>query len=164
MAEFLAESPVLGPGFLLQELSGYGTATPIAAAYKPGSRVIISATISAVQHTAVQTAWIYEAPWACKVLAVRFNCTVISSDTTPPTLDVLKATADSVDPASGTSILAATLNLHTIVANTRQELALTATKSVLLLNAGDQLGFSIGGHAATALAGGGLQIELAQIG
>jgi hypothetical protein len=167
MALFVAENPVLGVLTTLQEASGYAgapAASPTVTAYKPTTREVVSVNVDVVTFAATGTKWIFEAPWNCKILNARFNCSVISSDATPPTLDCLKVTADATAITSGTSILAATVNLHTIVANTRQELTLTATKSVLLMNAGDQLGISVAGHAPTGLVGGNLQIEIAQIG
>lgn len=164
MALFVNEQPVLGPLTKVNELSGYGAGTPVSNNYKPVTRHVVNIPVNVAAIPASGDSWAWEAPWPCQVVAARFNCTTISSDATPPTLQLYKVTADSTAPSSGTALFASAVNLHTIVANTRQEIGLTATAASLLMNAGDQLGITIGAHAATGLVGGNLQVEIVQLG
>ena len=154
----------MGPTSTIQELSGYGAGNPVANNFKPTSREVIDVPVLAVAAAAGQ--YIFQAPWQCQVVGVRFNLTVIS--TGAATLSVERIIGDGVAPAAanGTTIIlmtTATINLQSTV-NTRQNVALsTAAGSPLILNAGDQLAL-FQSAASTGLAGANVQIEIAQIG
>lgn len=159
---FRNEAPNLGLQTTLQENSGYGAGSPKLNNYKPTTREMVDVTIqAAAQHV---SQWVYQAPWKCQVIAIHENHTVAS---TSGTLDVVKIMADSVAPAAanGTTIITMlTAPMSTAgVANTRQNLALTATAASLVLNPGDQLAVVAGG-TATNYAGGIVQIEIVQLG
>ena len=162
MAIFKNENPVLGAKTALTEYSGYGSGNPKAASYKPTTREIIQVPI---QAASALSQWVFQAPWKCQVLGAHFNCTTAGAAVTAT---VEKIMADGVAPAAanGTTIinvLASTVPMNP-TANTRANFApSTAAGSPAILNAGDQLAVFLSG-APTALVGGLLQIEIAQIG
>jgi hypothetical protein len=167
MSLFRDEFPVLGAGTQVKELSGYGTGTPLVSYFKPTTREILSTPITAVTHTAANlSGFIYQAPWTCQVVGVHYNCGVAAA---AGVLSVERIIGDGVAPAAanGTTIIlltAATMTLSGFAANTRQNVALsTAAGSPLVLNAGDQIA-SFLSASPTSLAGGILQVEVAQIG
>lgn len=166
MSLFRNESPNLGASTSVQEVgaSSTSTATLVTSNYKPFTREMVDFQLSAVANTAANlTGWVYTAPFACQVIAIRYNAAVVSSAATA-VLDIQKIVADAVAPGSGTTLLASTYNLDTATAaNTRVNIPLTATAASLVLKAGDQIAFNIN-TAPTALAGANVQIEIAQIG
>lgn len=163
MPLFKDENPQLGPTTSVKEFSGYGAATPVVNYFKPQTREIISVPLAAASGV---TAYVYQAPYACQVVGIHFNCTTAAG---AGVLSVERIIGDSVAPAAanGSTIIlltAATLTLSGATANTRQNLALSvAAGSPLVLNAGDQIAYFLS-TAPTSLVGGNLQIEIAQIG
>lgn len=165
MSLFRNENPNLGPLTTVNEvaLSNVSNTTTVSNNFKPSTREIISVPLAAASAT---SAYVYQAPWQCQVVGIHFNATTAAS---AGVLSVERIIGDSVAPAAanGTTIIlltAATATLSGFTANTRQNLALSvAAGSPLILNAGDQIAYFLS-TAATALVGGNLQIELAQIG
>jgi hypothetical protein len=163
MSLFRNENPNLGSTTTVQELSGYGTGTPVVNNFKPGTREVLSVPLAAASAL---TQYIFQAPWQCQVVGIRYNCTTAAA---AGVLSVERIIGDTVAPAAanGTTIIlltAATATLSGFTANTRQNLALsTAAGSPLILNAGDQVAYFLSA-APTSLVGGDLQIEIAQIG
>jgi hypothetical protein len=163
MSLFRDENPALGPLTQVKELSGYGTGTPVVNYFKPGTREMIAVPLSATSNL---TQYIFQAPWACQVVGVHFNCTTAAG---AGVLSVERIIGDGVAPAAanGTTIIlltAATMTLSGFLANTRQNVALsTAAGSPLVLNAGDQIALFLSA-APTSLAGAYVQVEIAQIG
>ncbi len=173
MALFRDESPALGRLTTLAEISGYaGSGYPAAGEplqnyYKPTTREIIDIQFNAVINAGSNlTGYIYQAPWQCQVVGVRYNCTTAAG---AGVLSLERIIGDSVAPAAanGTTIIlltAATMTLSGFAANTRQNVALsTATGSPLILNAGDQLAYFLSA-VPTSLVGGNVQIEIVQLG
>ena len=161
MSLFRNENPNLGPSTSVQELSGYGSGQPVANNYKPTTREVISAVIPIT--AASSGTYIFQAPWACQVLAIHMNATVIS--TGAATALVEKITADGVAPAaSGTSIvpLHTAVDVHGLTVNTRINVTLVTTAASLLMAAGDQL--AIFTSASTVGLAGYVQVEVAQLG
>lgn len=162
MSLFRDENPALGAQTSVKELSGYGTGNPIVSYFKPGTREILSIPLSATSPT---TQWIFQAPWACQVVAAHFNSTTAGAAST---LTVEKIMADAIAPAAanGTTIinvLASTVSLAS-TANTRVNVGPSAAAgSPSILNAGDQLAIFISA-TPTGLAGAYLQVEIVQIG
>jgi len=162
MPLFRDENPALGPTTTVKELSGYGSATPVVAYYKPGTREILDIPLA---PAGTITQWAYQAPFTCQVVGMRLNWTVQS--TGAANLSVVRVTADSLAPqaANGTTVILLTSAVVSLqgTANTRQNLTLsTASGSPLILNPGDQIGLFSSASAAGLV--GNLQIELAQIG
>lgn len=167
MSLFRNENPNLGPQTTVQELSGYGAGNPVPSNFKPTTREVLSVPLSAVINaTGNLTGYIFQAPWQCQVVAIRFNCTTAAA---AGVLSVERIIGDSVAPAAanGTTIIlltAATATLSGFNANTRQNLALsTASGSPLVLNAGDQIAYFLSA-VPTSLVGGEVQIEIQQLG
>lgn len=162
MSLFRNENPNLGPTTTVQELSGFGAGNPVANNFKPTTREMVDVTMqAAAQHV---TQYLYQAPWACQVIAVHENHTVASAS---GTLDLVKIIGDGQAPtstynATSVKLLNAGPMSTAGTANTRQNLALVAGSAVLM-NAGDQLAIVASG-TATGYAGGIVQVEIAQIG
>src|SRR5882762_4823065 len=108
MSLFRNESPNLGSTTTVNEVgaSATSTATLVSNDYKPATREMVDFQLSAVANTAANlTGYVFTAPWACKVVAIRYNAAVVSSAATS-VLDIQKITADAVAPGSGTTLLA----------------------------------------------------------
>ncbi len=132
--------------------------------FKPTSREFV--TVTQLAAASLANEWIYQAPWACQVVAVRCNFTVTS---TSGTLNIVKITGDTVAPSTadnaGTvrNIVSSPLSLSG-VANTRVNGVMnTAAGNPTFLAAGDQLAYQLAG-TLTGLVGLTFQVELAQIG
>jgi hypothetical protein len=161
---FRNENPVLGPSTQVNEQGTLASnSTLVSNNFKPGTREIFSIPLAAASAL---TAYLFQAPWACQVVAIRYNCTTAAA---AGVLSVERIIGDAVAPAAanGTTIIllsAATATLSGFAANTRQNLALSvAAGNPLVLNAGDQIAYFLS-TAPTSLVGGVLQIEVAQIG
>lgn len=162
---FRNENPVLGP---LTQVNEQGTlqsnATLVNNNFKPTSRHIIDVPLVAV--AGVNSQWVFQAPWQCQVVALRFNGTVVGAASN---LSIERITADGIAPAAanGTTIIlltAAVFALNTFTPNTRVNIALSvAAGNPTVLNAGDQIAFFVSASDA-GLLGANVQIELAQIG
>src|SRR5882724_941870 len=122
---FRNENPVLGP---LSQVNEQGTlasnATLVSNNFKPTSRHIFSIPLVAASSL---TAYLFQAPWQCQIVAIRYNCTTAAS---AGVLSVERIIGDSVAPAAanGTTIIlltGATATLSGFTANTRQNLALS---------------------------------------
>lgn len=163
MSLFRDENPALGPTTTVKELSGTGAGTPVVNYFKPTTREIVTASLLAAGGANSQ--WVFEAPWACQVVAIRFNGTVVGAASN---LSVEKITADATAPAAanGTTIVLLTnavFALNSFTPNTFVAPALSAVSGALNLNAGDQIALFVSA-ASTGLLGAVVQIELAQIG
>lgn len=162
---FRNENPNLGPLTTVNEIALTSTSSVTVASsnLKPGTREIISVPLIAAGGANSQ--WVFQAPFACQVVAIRFNGTVVGAASN---LSIEKITADGLAPAAanGTTIVlltAAVFALNTFTPNTRANLALSAVTSANLLNAGDQIALFVSA-ASTGLLGAMVQIEIAQIG
>jgi hypothetical protein len=170
MSLFRNESPALGAGTTLQELSGYAgspAGAPVLNSYKPVTREFIDFQANAVTITATQLAgYAFRAPWACQVLAI--NAVAATPASSSMTIQFYKCPVASQPVAPGGSgsvpLMASALNLDSgLVANTVALQTLATTASNLTLAAGDVITYVASG-AATGLIGGNVQIELAQLG
>lgn len=162
---FKNENPVLGPTSQITELGLTSTSSTALAtnSFKPTSREIIDVPVIAAAGANSQ--WVYKAPWACQVLAIRFNGTVVGAASN---LSVEKINTDGVAPAAanaGTIVLLtnAVFALNTFTPNTWANIALSTASGALNLNAGDGIALFVSA-ASTGLLGAVVQIELAQIG
>lgn len=161
MSLFRNENPALGPSTTVQELAGYGAGNPVASNFKPTTRETLQVYVPTT--AASSGTYFFQAPWACQVVAIHFNCSVISTGAATGLIE--KITADAVAPAaSGTSIagLHTALDIHGATVNTRVNITLTSTAASLLMNAGDQLALFT--SASTAGISGYFQVEVVQIG
>jgi len=162
---FKGEFPVLGPTSQIQENGTLASNTTLVLnSFKPTSREFV--TVTQLAAASLANEWIYTAPWACQVVAVRCNFTVTS---TSGTLNIIKITGDTIAPSTadnaGTvrNIVNAPLSLSG-VANTRVNGVMnTASGNPTVLSAGDQLAYQLAG-TLTGLVGLTFQVELAQIG
>lgn len=99
------------------------------------------------------TQYFFQANRDLVISAVRFSCSAAETATGTATLDVTKDTSTNA-PGAGTSVLAATVNLKTVTANTVSSLSLAASAATLKMAAGDRLSVKFAGTASlTALAG-----------
>ena len=117
---FRNENPVLGPSTQENELGTLATnSTLVSNNFKPTSREFV--TVTQLTAASLANEWIYIAPWACQVVAVRANFTVTS---TSGTLNIVKISGDTIAPSTadnaGTvrNIVSAPLSLSG-TANTR---------------------------------------------
>lgn len=162
---FRNENPVLGPLTQENESGTLGTnSTLISNNFKPTSREF--AQVQGLAAASLASDWVWIAPWACQVVAVRCNFTVTS---TSGTLNIVKVSADAIAPGTadnGTTvrnIVSAPLSLSG-AANTRVNGVISAAAgNPSVLAAGDQLAYQLAG-TLTGLVGLTFQVELAQIG
>ncbi len=163
---FRNENPNLGPSTQINELGTLGTnSTLVSNNFKPTSREFV--TVTQLAAASLASDWIYQAPWACQIIAVRANFTVTS---TSGTLNIVKVTADAIAPATADNsttvrnIVSAPLSLSG-TANTRVNGVMNSAASGLptFLNAGDQLAYQLAG-TLTGLVGLTFQVEYTQIG
>lgn len=171
MSLFKNENPVLGPATQESELSGYSGAgagyTIQNQAFKPTTRELVdiqfNATINAGSNL---TGYVYQAPWKCQVIGIRYNCTAAAA---AGVLSLERIIGDSVAPAAanGTTIIlltSAVMTLSGLAANTRQNVALSvAAGQPTVLNAGDQIAYFLSA-VPTSLVGGNVQLEIVQLG
>jgi len=160
---FKNENPVLGPTSQITEVGLTSTSSTALAtnSFKPTSREVV--TVPLVAGALAQ--WAYKAPWACQVLAIRFNGTVVGAASN---LSVEKINTDGVAPAAanaGTIVLLtnAVFALNTFTPNTWANIALSTASGALNLNPGDGIALFVSASDA-GLVGAVVQIELAQIG
>lgn len=163
MALFKDESPALGATTTVKELSGTGAGSPVVNYFKPTTREILSASLIAAG--AANSQWVFQAPWNCQIVGIKFNGTVVGAASN---LSIEKITADAVAPAAsnGTTIVlltAAVFALNSFTPNTFVAPALSAVSGALNLNAGDRIALFVSA-ASTGLLGAVVQIEIAQIG
>src|SRR5882724_855366 len=93
---FRNENPVLGPLTQENESGTLGTnSTLISNNFKPTSREF--AQVSNLAAASLANEWLWVAPWACQIVAVRCNFTVTS---TSGTLNIVKVTADAIAPST----------------------------------------------------------------
>ena len=110
--------------------------------------LVLSWTMDALANVIDKNVFVADRPY--RLRSVESAHTVAGSDGSAVTLDVKKCTGTQ-PPASGTTMLAATINLKG-TANTTQTPALSATSADLALANGDRLAFDVTG-TATAVAG-----------
>src|SRR6267142_1272958 len=154
---FKNENPVLGPTSQITEVGLTSTSSTALAtnSFKPTSREVV--TVPLVAGALAQ--------WACQVLAIRFNGTVVGA---AYNLSVEKINTDGVAPAAanaGTIVLLtnAVFALNTFTPNTWANIALSTASGALNLNPGDGIALFVSASDA-GLVGAVVQIELAQIG
>jgi len=162
---FRNENSVLGPATQINESGTLASnSTLLSNNFKPVSREFV--TVTQLAAASLASDWIYTAPWACQVVAVRANFTVTS---TSGTLQIVRVTADAVAPATaanGTTVVAQLSSAMSLsgTANTRVNGAIsTAAGNPTILAAGDQLAYQLAG-TLTGLVGMTFQVEIAQLG
>jgi len=163
MSIFRNENPNLGSVTTVNEtaLTSASMTATATSDLKPTTREIFNFPI--VAATIAQYLWV--APWKCQIKAIRFiGGTVVANSTQTIQPVVTPVASQPAAPSSGTALTAAAIPVGSgSTANQPAAAALSATTSVLTLNPGDLIGMTISG-ALTALVGGVLQIEVAQIG
>lgn len=163
MPLFRDENPALGAQTVVKELSGTGTGTPLVNYFKPTTREVI--TTSLLAAAGANSQWVFQAPWACNIVSIRFNGTVVGAASN---LSIEKITADGIAPAAanGTTIVLLTnavFALNTFTPNTYVTPALSTASGALSLNAGDRIALFVSA-ASTGLLGAVVQIEIQQVG
>jgi hypothetical protein len=163
MALFRNENPNLGPLTTINEvgLSGASNTSAVASDFKPTTREILTVTFEATDTNG----WVFVSPWNCKVVGVRFVCTVVANSTQTVQLYKMPVASQPAAPSgTGSKVLtaAATPVGSGATANVVAFSGLTTTAADLLLAPGDLIGYNFSG-APTSLVGGQLQIEVQQI-
>ena len=168
MALFRNENPNLGPATTLQELSGFGSGTPLVSNFKPTTREIIQINQPLTASSAT-SGWVFVAPWTCLVLSIKVVYTAAGGAAAALAMVNFIQSGQPQAPstaANGTTVIAlqsANLSL-TGTANTVFPASLSsASGSPLIMHAGDAMAYQLSG-TLTGLAGGVVQVELAQIG
>lgn len=162
MSLFKDENPQLGAQTTERELSGFGSGNPVVNYYKPQTREILP-ILGIVAATAAE--YVFIAPYACQVIAVRFTASTASSAGTLQLFKTPQASLPAAPPTSASGNVVALFSAAVALSATSNTAVSAAptVASAAILAAGDQLSINLGG-TLTSLAGGLLQIELAQIG
>jgi hypothetical protein len=120
------------------------------ASYQSKSRQSFVFVVTAPLLAANVDNYVYTFSRPGKIVDARINLTVAGSDGGAVTLNIRKCAAGTA-PASGTSVLASTVDLKSTAA-TPVAATLSSTSSVLLFEAGDSVSFDYTG-TLTALVG-----------
>jgi hypothetical protein len=163
---FRNESPNLGKTTTIQEvgLTGASNSSTAASNLKPVTREIINILLDVTKTSGALSGWAFIAPWKCKIIGVRFVCSVVANSTQTVQLYTVPVSAQPEAPASGNVVTAAATPIGSgATANTPAYSALSTTAANLTMNTGDLLGYVVSG-TPTSLVGGVLQVEVQQIG